>query len=417
MDFFKNLFGKKNSQERYETEKKIALSDSQSDRLKLAQNKNTHQEILFYLAQNDKDAKVRAAVAVNKSTPVQASQVLCADQNVDVRLALAGRLALLLPELSQDKHSQLYKFAVEALGTLALDEVLKIRVALSSALKDCTDTPPKIAGQLARDLEREVSEPILRFCIALSDEDLLDILKGHPASWAVQAIASRPKITAPVSQAVIDTDDVAAGTILITNSGAEISLETLKDIVEKAKSYPEWQKPVALHKKLPADLGKELAGFVDQSVRNILMERTDFDHETMDELSKIVQRRIDFMDDRKKDQSLSDYILALSKTGQLNDERMADAISVRDRDFVVTSLAVLLRVPVDTVERVFAMGAAKPVVALCWKSGISMRNCLKIQQEIVKIPHTELVYPKGGTDYPLTEEDIVWQLNFIGISK
>ena len=198
MGFFSKLFGSKNKAEVYEAEKNIALSDNVKDRLKVAKNPKTHQEILFYMAQTDGSAEVRLAVAANKTTPVQASEVLSKDKSEDVRLALAGRLAKLLPDLSSDKQGQLYKFAVEALGNLALDEVLKVRVALSSALKECADTPPSVAGQLARDVEREVSEPILRFCIALSDDDLLDILKSHPASWAVQAVAQRPTIAAPV---------------------------------------------------------------------------------------------------------------------------------------------------------------------------------------------------------------------------
>ncbi len=41
-------------------------------------------------------------------------------------------------------------------------ELLKIRKALASTLKDHAYTPPKVAGQLARDVEREVSESTVR---------------------------------------------------------------------------------------------------------------------------------------------------------------------------------------------------------------------------------------------------------------
>lgn len=414
MGIFSSLFGSKDKKSRYEVEKTIALSDSVKDRLKMAKNPKTNQEILFYMAQSDGDENVRRAVAENKSTPVQASGVLSKDRSEDVRLALAARLTNLLPDLSQDKQSQLYKYAVEALGTLALDEVLKVRIALSSALKDCIDAPPQIAGQLARDIEREVSEPILRFCVALSDEDLLDILKSHPAAWAVQAIASRPKIAAPVSQAVIDTDDVPAGVMLMNNAGADISLETLKDIVEKAKHYPEWQKPVALKKNLSAELAKELAGFVDLSVRNVLLERTDFDSDVLEDVASIVQRRIDFMG-QGNDETVENRVARFYKSGKLNDEIMGDALSMRDKDFVIVGLAVLLKTNRAAVEKIIAMGAAKPLVAICWRAGLSMRFALRVQQEMAKVPHKELIYPRGGTDYPLSEKDILWQLDFLGL--
>ena len=415
MSFFSSLFGNKNKGDRYEVEKNIALSDNVKDRLKIAKDPKTHQEILFYMAQGDGDSEVRCAVAKNKSTPIHASGVLSKDSNEDVRLALAARLTNLLPDLSQDKQSQLYKFAVEALGNLALDEVLKVRMALSSALKDRTDAPPQVAGQLARDIEREVSEPILRFCVALSDDDLLDILKTHPASWAVQAIASRPKIAAPVSQAVIDTEDVPAGVILINNAGADISLETLKDIVEKSKHYPQWQKPVAMKKTLTVELAKELAEFVDLSIRNVLLERTDFDVDMMEDVAGIVQRRIDFMG-QGDSEPVEDRVLRFYKSGKLDDEILGDALSMRDKDFVIVSLAVLLKTRRAEIEKVMAMGAAKPVVAICWKAGFSMRLALRIQQEIAKVPHKELIYPRGGTDYPLNDADLKWQLDFLGLS-
>jgi uncharacterized protein (DUF2336 family) len=415
MKFFSKIFGTKNKAEIYEAEKNIALSDNVKDRLKVAKNPKTHQEILFYMAQTDGSAEVRLAVAGNKATPVQASGVLSKDKSEDVRLALAGRLANLLPDLSSDKQGQLYKFAVDALGNLALDEVLKVRVALSSALKECADTPPSVAGQLARDVEREVSEPILRFCIALSDDDLLDILKSHPASWALQAVASRPRIAAPVSQAVIDTNDVAAGQILIENKGADISLETLKDIVEKSKQYPEWQKPIAMKKSLPPELVRELAGFVDLSVRNILMERTDFDAELMEDVSSTVQRRMDYME-QADNETLEQRVFRLYKAGKLNDEVFGDALSMRDRSFVSAGLAVLLKTNQANIDKIFAMGAAKPIVAICWKAGLSMRFALRLQQDMAKIPHTELIYPRGGTDYPLSEADLKWQLEFLGFS-
>ncbi len=413
MGIFSKLFGEKNKAEIYEAEKNIALSDNVKDRLKVAKNPQTHQEILFYMAQADGNAEVRLAVARNKATPVQASEVLSKDKSEDVRLALAGRLATLLPDLSRDKQGQLYKFAVEALGNLALDEVLKVRVALSSALKECADTPPSVAGQLARDVEREVSEPILRFCVALSDDDLLDILKSHPASWAVQAVASRPQIAAPVSQAVIDTNDIAAGRILMENKGADISLETLKDIVEKSRQYPEWQKPIAMKKALSPELIRELAGFVDLSVRNVLLERTDFDAGLMQDVSTTVQRRIDFMG-QAGNETLEQRVLRLYKAGKLNDEIFGDALSMRDKDFVSIGLAALLKTSKENIDKIFAMGAAKPVVAICWKAGLSMRFALRLQQDMAKVPHTELIYPRGGTDYPLSEADIKWQLEFLG---
>ncbi|MBI1327061.1 MAG: DUF2336 domain-containing protein [Alphaproteobacteria bacterium] len=424
MNFIKNLFSSnKGAQkldrdpDRYEREKRVARSEDRDERMALAKNKYTHQEILYYLAQNDPDPGVRQAVAENESTPVQATPVLARDNNVDVRMALAKRLVDLLPDLSHDKHSQLYAFAVQALGTLALDEVLKIRMALSSALKDHTHTPPKIAGDLARDIEREVSEPILRFCAALADADLIDILRNHPASWAVQAVAGREQISGLVSAAVIDTNDVPAGEILLKNEGAEITVETLGFIVEKSKEFPQWQKPIAVRKQLPPEIARDLAKFVDDAVKNLLLERSDFDADTIEEITVITRRRLNFLEQEESgDQSdAASRVKALLKEGKLNDEVVMDALAVRDREFVMIALAGLAKCPLGTIEKIFDMQAPKPVVAITWKAGLSMRTALKLQQEIARIPQKELIFPKGGTDYPLDKKELAWQLDFLGI--
>lgn len=415
LNWLKKLLGHKDSSARYDAEKMIAQSSDTVERLKLAKNAKTSKDILFYMAQMDTDVNVRQAVATNKTTPVQASALLAKDKSADVRLALAQRLMVLLPDLSIDKQSQLYTYAVEALGNLALDEVLKIRVALSSTLKDMTDTPPSVAGRLARDLEREVSEPILRFCVALSDADLLDILRGHPASWVVQAVAARPVVTKPVSKAVIDTKDSLAGVLLMNNKGADISLETLKDIVEQSKMHPEWQKPIAMQKNISADMAKELASFVGQSVKNILLERTEFGADVMADIASIVQRRMDLIE--KSSDNPAGRVQVLLAAGGLNDEIICDALSVRDVEFTLFALAALLKSSREKVDSIFAMKAAKSIVVLCWKAGLSMRTALRFQQEVAKIPHQELIYPKGGTDYPLSEEEICWQLEYLGFIR
>ncbi|PZP55474.1 MAG: hypothetical protein DI586_06705 [Micavibrio aeruginosavorus] len=413
MSFFGKLFNKEKNALK---SRQLALSGKAEDRLKVAKSKNTQPELLYYLAQNDPDASVRQAVAKNKSTPVHASSVLAKDADEDVRLALASRLMKLLPNLSEDKQSQLYTYAIQALGTLAVDEVLKIRIALSSTLKDHAHAPPKVVGQLARDIEREVSEPVLRFCAALSDEDLLDILKTHPAAWAVQAIAGRHNVSEAVSQGVIEREDVPAGLILMDNKSANVSVATMTTIVEKSKLQPQWQKPIAIRRNLPANLALELIQFVDAKVRDLLLQRTDYDTKTMGEIAQVVRRRLDFMDEADtKKISPEERVRQMIKAKALNENSVSDALAVQDKDLALACLAALAKVPVAVAEKIMSLKTPKPVIALAWKAGLSMRAALKLQQELAYVPHNELIYPRGGTDYPLTQKEINWQLEFFGI--
>lgn len=400
-------------------EKKIAHEGPESARLALARNERASQEILYYLALHDSSPKVRKAVAANPSTPMQATTLLAKDKNGDVRLTLARRLVRVLPEMSEDRYSQLYAFAVQSLGLLALDEVLKIRRALSETLKDHAQTPPAVAAQLAKDLEREVSEPILRFCVAISDDDLIDVLQNHPANWAAEAVAGRKSISARVSEAVIDTGNVRAGKILLSNDGAEIPLALLEKIVERAREYPEWHKPIATRKTLPPLMARKLAAYVDKTVFKILSERSDLDKATIAEIGDIVARRVEFEDQRRKEADKSAPVERAKKlhgAGALTEESVADALAMGDHEFVIAALALRARVRMDDIRKVFDVRAPKSICAVCWACGFSMRLALRLQQTLGRVKPTALIYPRGEkADFPLTPEEMRFQLDVIGI--
>ena len=404
---------------RYQKEREQAASDKKKDRMVLAKSSKTHQEILYYLAESDPDKDVRKAVAANPITPIQAGEYLAKDSDPDVRMTLVRRLVNLLPELSQEKHSKIYAYATQALGLLALDEVLKIRVALSSSLKDIAQTPPKIANTLARDIERQVAEPILRFCSALSDEDLIDIIASHPENWAVEAVAGRESVSTPVSEAVIDTENVKAGEILMENSGAAITEELLRHILDKAKHIPEWQSPIARRSSLPPEMAKELAAFAQKSVQHILTARPDMpdmDEETREEIAQAFDRRLGIAhESQPRDNSLKERVQKLSDENRLNEETLLDYLGMRDKEMAMAVLAGLAKTSPGNVSRIMAMKAAKPTVALCWQAGISMRAALQIEKDLAQVAPKELIYPREGSEYPMEQDEILWQLEFLGL--
>jgi uncharacterized protein (DUF2336 family) len=411
--FLQKLFG--SNKKRYGQQKELLSIGDEKSRRALATDSATSPEILYYLAKDAK-ADIRCAVATNKTTPLQASALLAMDQDVDVRMALAARLVELLPHLSEEKHSQLYSYAVQALGALAQDEVLKIRSALSSALKDHAKTPPKIAGQLARDVEREVSEPILRFCLNLADEDMLDILGGHPQSWVISAIAARPVVSETVATAVADIGDAPASGILVKNKGAKFSPATLEKIIEQSRDYPDWHEALAVRSEISIEMAQKLAGFVNASILNVLEKRADFDSATRKEIVDIVKRRLEYQTQGAPYESPESKVTRFAKSGKLTAGVVTDALAWQDHKFVLLALAQLSNIHPVIVEKMLQSGSAKPVVALCWKAKLPMRVAVELQRSYSRLQPKEFLYAKGGTDYPLSPAEIKWQLDFFGVS-
>ncbi len=404
-------------QKRYDQEKTVARSSDVIARLKLANSAKTQAEILYYLAQHDDDVSVRTAVAANAATPYQANRVIIADKDADVRLALADRLVKLLPHLPNDKQSQLHAYTVEALEALAGDEVIKIRIALAQTLAKELHAPAHIVNKLAQDIERQVAEPILHHCMAVSDDVLLEILSNHPAGWAVEAISQRKYVSALVSDAVIEAENEQAGTFLLENVQADISPPTLFKIAEKSRAFVTWQRPLAVRAFLPADASRKLAEFVDESVRKLLVKRADLDEPVSNEIGKKFRSELNQLEREDHDRmSPEDRVRKMIVDGALNEDALIAALDKRDRVFAIVALAALVRTSRSSMENI--IGAAKPkaIIAVCARAGLSMRTCLRIQKEIAVLPSKELIYPRGGTDYPLDAEEIKWQLDFLGLA-
>lgn len=105
----------------------------------------------------------------------------------------------------------------------------------------------------------------------------------------------------------------------------------------------------------------------------------------------------------------------MKKENRLNEEALSDALAMRDRVFVVSALAEMAGTSIEKITKIMEMRAPKPIVALSWKAGLSMRFALKLQQDLVHIKPGDLVYPRGGTDYPFTDQELNWQLEFLGL--
>jgi len=96
---------------------------------------------------------------------------------------------------------------------------------------------------------------------------------------------------------------------------------------------------------------------------------------------------------------------------------ISDALAMRDRDCAAMAGAYLAKTSPEKVLKIFDMQAAKPIVSLAWHAGLSMRMALQLQKDAGQVPPREIIYPKGGTDYPLSDDAMNWQLEFLGLKK
>ena len=172
---------------------------------------------------------------------------------------------------------------------------------------------------------------------------------------------------------------------------------------------------VAGRAHLPSEIAAELAEFVDASVRDILLQRPDFDEQITEEIAAVFRRRMEYASENDIDKDPVHIRLKRAvKEDRLNEETISDALGMRDNAFVNAAIAEMIGVKVADVVKIFEMKSPKAIVSMAWHAGLSMRMAFQLQKDVGCIQPKELLYPKDGTDYPLTEEEMNWQLDFLG---
>ncbi|MGO8919379.1 MAG: DUF2336 domain-containing protein [Stellaceae bacterium] len=400
----------------YETQKELAQSAKPADRRKLAGSTSARPEVLYYLAA-DVDASVRAAVAGNEATPVQADLLLARDRDIVVRVDLAAKIAQLVPGLSREAHERLRKMTYDVLEILVRDQVTRVRQVIAETLKDVADVPPEIIHLLARDCEIVVAGPVLEFSPLLSDEDLLAIIAEAPIPGALAAIARRTGVPAAVAEAIGVSPDVDAVAALLANPSAQIREETLDRLVDRAPAIAAWHKPLVERPVLSAGIARKLAGFVADHLLRLLSERRDLDPATAREVAAVVKRRLAEEPPAAAKPPAKSGDAALERARRLKQQGKLDEAAVlsaagHDRAFTRAALAVLAELPLEVIDRVLGAHSPKGVTALAWKSGLGMRAAHKLQLQLGQIAPGAALKPREDGGYPLSPEAMQWQLDF-----
>jgi len=406
----------------YELAKELARSEDPAIRAALAEREDLAPELLYYLAE-DQSTDVRRAVAANPAAPQLTDLLLAKDRDDAVRSDLAAKIAKVAPGLSAEESNKLRAQTYEALQTLAHDQISKVRAVLSEALKDVVDAPPEVIRHLARDIEIEVSGPLLEFSPVLTDADLIDIIQQGPASGGVSAIARRAGVSEDLADAIIGTDDIDGIADLLGNTSAQLREEALDDLIDRSRDFELWQAPLVTRPKLPEGAAQRMAGFLAENLLGALRQRCDLDATTMDAVSEIVRERLgddgangkkalaagfDFL---KVDPPL-DTVERLQAVGKLGIDVISKALQAGDHSFVFAALIVRSGVSVSLARKVFIEKSPHGIVALIGKAALPAHMIVTAQQQMGRIAPSQIIEPNGDKSFPMSPDEIDWQMEF-----
>lgn len=325
---------------------------------------------------------------------------LIQDEDVDVRVLLAQRLSSLLSKMKTD-DAESSALVLGAIRQLTEDSVTPVRVALSSALKDIARTPPAIARKLADDAERAVAEPIIRYSLSLSDDDLLALIAQYPQSWQTESIAGRKRLASVISDAVVQTGNIVAAQALLQNDTAQLTDKALASLTDN----PAYAQALAARNGFQRRMKRDIDALMQKTLYGFLRQNAHLDQSTTSDVMETIQQRVTAQES-----------LALLAPGDLTEDQIKDAILLGETAIALRAMAARAGTDEQTVRRmVVDSGAAKPVIALCAKANLSMNFAVFCQQRLTRLSPDKIFYPVEGHKIPISREEMQWQWDFFGL--
>ncbi len=153
----------------------------------------------------------------------------------------------------------------EILRRLTRDVEMAIRIALAQRLAEDTTAPHDLILLLVDDTI-EVARPLILNSPLLTESDVLRLIAesgvGHQ-----EAVAGRPNIGVPVTDALVKCGHDSVLMALVKNATARISSVTFESLVEKSRALTGLQEPLIRRVDLPPKLAINMCEWVSDALQ------------------------------------------------------------------------------------------------------------------------------------------------------
>ena len=245
---------------------------------------------------------------------------------------------------------------------------------LSEALSTIDRAPRQTIRKLAFHEQAQVAAPILRQSSCLSDADLLEIVKSRGQQHML-AICDRKALNEALTDALMRFGDVNVSNALARNTGARFSECGYATLVGRAEKDEGLAEKLGVRVDIPGSLLRELIGKVADVVRArfltaprpVARQKAQNSAAAAAAQGGAARKAIDYTQAQSE-------VVALNRTGKLNDS-LVNRFAVRgEYVLVVAALALKADVKVEAIEpllepdRVYGLIVACKAARLTWST-------------------------------------------------
>ena len=292
---------------------------------------------------------------------------LMSEPSPDVRMELAEKVAADLSATSLTEAE--FKLAQDIVRILARDVAETVRASLSRALRHSSNLPRDVALKLADDVEY-VALPILANSVVFTDEDLIEIVR-HGSSLKQQAIASRPNLAAPVSDALITHGEEPAVIVLMANKTAAIAEDAFHRALTRFADSDGVKQAMALREVLPITVAERMVTMVSKALQNHLVKVHALAPATAANIlltsreHAIIRLSVGASDDE-----LRHMIMQMHRNGRLTPSLILRALCTGDIAFFEAAMAIKGEVPLENAQILIHEASRRGLAALYRKAAM-----------------------------------------------
>jgi uncharacterized protein (DUF2336 family) len=299
---------------------------------------------------------------------------LMADPSPNARAETTSKIAAQYDRKHPRMSDSERRLAEDIFRKLAADAEILVREALAANLKSTPDLPHDLAVALAKDVD-SVSLPVLKFSEVLTDDDLIEIVRGENADAKQVAIAQRPSVSTAVADALIDTGNETAVARLVANEGAELTERALGRVMTDYNSSEVVADSISRRPSLPSAISEQLVTAMAEKLQNYLVSKHDLPADAASNLILQTRERatVSLLSRGASGADLEGLVYQIHVNGRLTPSLIIRALCVGDMPFFEATLARLANVPLSNAQRLIHDGGELGLRSIYEKAGMPDR--------------------------------------------
>jgi uncharacterized protein (DUF2336 family) len=236
------------------------------------------------------------------------------------------------------------ELAHQILALLVQDTAEMVRESLARSLCQMPGAPKDIVAALAADID-EVARPVLEASPVFDDEALISIVNSGSRAKQM-SIASRPTVSAEVSDALVSTDNRDVVLCLTGNEGASFWEGTLANVADRYADDEAIATTLVKRADLPVTVVERLVTAVSDELLGYLIERHHISAEVAAQVIKDSRERttVDLIDGVES-KDIPKLVAQLATSGRLSSSLLLRAVCLGEMRFAEAIFAELTGLP------------------------------------------------------------------------